>query len=122
MNKNQVIKQLQTKYPGTTIIATPENNPTEIICEVDPTTNHPEYSLAVAVIDQSTKHVHQHNTETYTVLKGKLKLLVDGNIHNLAEGDSFVIKPGQTHSAKGNETWVECKSEPGWVIEDHILI
>ncbi|HEX7017691.1 MAG TPA: cupin domain-containing protein [Patescibacteria group bacterium] len=121
MNIAKIKKELQEKYPGKNIIALPKENPAEVICEVEPTTEHQEYSLAVAIIDRSEPHFHQITTETYKITKGELDLIVDGTMHHLSEGDSYVIKPGSIHQALGNETWIECKTEPGWKPEDHIL-
>lgn len=122
MNKQKVIDQLRQKYPGKNIIALPDNEPTEILCEIEPTSEHPEYSVAIAVINRSVPHVHNKTTETYKVIKGEAKLVVDDIEHELKKGDEFVIKPGSIHSAFGDEAWIECKSEPGWTPEDHILI
>jgi len=121
MNIKKVIEELNKKYPGKKIIKNNENNPTEILCEVDPSTSHPEYSLAVAVIDKSQQHVHKNSTEKYKVIKGKLILYIDGKRHDLYEGEKVTVNPNQTHFAEGNETWIECYSEPGWTFEDHIL-
>lgn len=121
MNSRQVINQLKEKYPGKNIIALPENKPTEILCEVDPTSEHPEYSNAVAIIDKSKPHTHHKTAETYKVIKGKLILHVGEKSKELNVGDTHTIKPGNVHWAEGNETWVECYSEPGWTFEDHIL-
>ncbi|MBU2592638.1 cupin domain-containing protein [Patescibacteria group bacterium] len=121
MDSKKVIDELKRKYPGKKIIKNGEDNPSEILCEVDPSTNHPEYSLAVAVIDKSLPHSHKKTTETYKVTKGKLALFIDNKRHELKEGEELIIKPGWVHWAKGNEIWVECYSEPGWTFEDHIL-
>lgn len=121
MNRAQVISQLQNKYPGSKIISLPKDNPTEILCEVDPTTNHADYSVAVSVIDKTDLHSHNKTTETYKILEGELDLFIDGVKHHLRKGDSLIIKPHTHHSAIGNETWIECRSEPGWTLEDHIL-
>lgn len=122
MNVKKVIQELQQKYPNKTIIKNDPNNPTEIICETEPTSDHPEYDKAIAVIDKSIPHFHLKSREEYTILKGKLTIIVDGKEYHLPEGQSFVIEPGQHHSAKGDETWVECLSIPGWTPEDHIVI
>lgn len=118
MNVAKVIEELKKKYPNKNII----QNPGEIICEIEPTSDHSEYSKAIAVIDQSVQHRHLKSQEDYTVIKGKLILTVDGKEHNLPERQSFVIQPGQIHSAKRNETWIEVKSTPGWTEKDHILV
>lgn len=121
MNVKKVVFELEQRYPGKKIIKNDEENPTEIICEVEPTTDHQEYSLAVAVIDETKSHHHQKTKEVYKIIKGKLLLTIDGKEHVLNEGDSFEILPGQVHSAQGNETWIEAYSTPGWVVEDHLL-
>jgi mannose-6-phosphate isomerase-like protein (cupin superfamily) len=121
MNSIDVVKKLNKKYPGKKIIKNDEDNPTEILCEAEPTTDHSEYSLAIAVIDKCVPHIHEKSIETYKVIKGKLTLYIDGKKYELDEDEEKVIKPGQTHWAHGNETWVECYSEPGWTFEDHII-
>jgi len=121
MNIKAILDELSVKYPGKTIIKNSEENPTEILCEVEPASEHPDYSLAISVIDKSVPHVHKKLTEVYKVIKGKLELHVDSDVIKLAEGEVYTIKPGQIHWAKGNETWIECNSKPGWTAEDHVL-
>ncbi len=118
MNVTKVIEELKEKYPNKNIV----QNSGEIICEIEPTSDHPQYNKAIAVIDQSVQHRHLKAQEDYTVIKGKLTLTVDGEEYNLPEGQSFVIQPGQIHSAKGDETWVEVLSVLGWTPEDHIIV
>lgn len=121
MNKQLVLKKLKKLYPNKTIVCLPKNNPTEILCELEPSGKHTEYSLVVSVIDKSVEHYHLMTTEHYKVIKGELDLFVDGVKHHLAEGDEFVLKPKQRHYAIGSETWVECYSTPGWTAGDHFL-
>lgn len=121
MNKRQIVEKLTIEYPGKNIICLPEENPQEIICEVDPTPIHPKYNIAIAVIDKSMPHYHLKVKETYKVLEGELTLVIDDTSHVLKKGESFVVEPGQVHYAIGDSTWIECKSEPGWTAEDHIL-
>lgn len=59
MDVKRVIEQLKKEYPSKKIIKNIENNPTEIICEIDPTEKHRIYSIAIAVIDQSIPHYHK---------------------------------------------------------------
>jgi mannose-6-phosphate isomerase-like protein (cupin superfamily) len=120
MNSSKVIDRLKATYPNKKIIALSSDQPTEILCEIDPVTDHPEYSVAVSVIDKSVPHYHNISTETYTVLEGELELFIAGTPHHLKQGESMIIKPGTTHYATGKETWVECRSEPGWTVADHI--
>ena len=122
MNTNQVISELSKKYPDKKIVRNEKDNPTEIICEVDPVTEHPERSVAIAVINKSEPHYHKKSTETYEVMKGELMINKDGREYKLREGDKLTIKPGEVHYAIGNETWVKVYSSPGWIPEDHLLI
>jgi len=122
VNKQKVINQLKDKYPGKTIIPLPDEMPLEILCEVDSSSGHPEYSVAVSIIDKSDLHYHKKSTETYKVLEGELDLFIDGIPHHLKSGESIVIKPYSYHYAVGNETWIECRSEPGWTVKDHLLV
>lgn len=122
MNKEAIIRQLNHKYPGKKIIYNHPDDPTEIICEIEPTQDHPGYSKAIAVIQQSLPHYHRYLTETYTVIEGLLVLHIDGQVIKLKKGDQYTITPNQIHYAKGKSAWIECYSKPGWYIEDHIII
>lgn len=122
MNSKKIIKELKKKYPGKKIIKNSEKNPTEILCKIEPSVKHPEYSLAVSVLDKSVPHVHKETTERYKVIKGVLKVFKDGKKFILKEGEGLTINPGEIHWAKGEETWFECYSRPGWAPEDHILV
>jgi hypothetical protein len=121
MNIQKVINQLKKQYPGKKIIKNNPKKPTEIICEIDPTTNHPDYSVAIAVIDKSTSHYHKFLTEEYEILKGKLILVKEGKKYVLKESEKHTIKPGTLHFAVGKETWVRVTAKPGWTKKDHIL-
>lgn len=120
MNVGEVMKQLETKYPNKAVFKNDEGNTTEILCETDPSSNHPDHSTAIAIIDKSEPHMHLNTTETYKVIKGSLKLHIGKESIELNEGESYIINPGISHWAEGNETWLECYSEPGWTIEDHL--
>ena len=122
MNTKFVITNLQKSYPGKTIIKNNEENPTEIICEIEPTSEHPEYDVAIAVIDHSFPHYHEKSEEEYEVIKGKLVVTIDGKEFALRAGEKIIIYPGSIHSAVGRETWIKATSRPGWTPEDHILL
>ncbi|OGY29394.1 MAG: hypothetical protein A3F35_01540 [Candidatus Woykebacteria bacterium RIFCSPHIGHO2_12_FULL_45_10] len=96
------------------------DNPTEIICELPKTSGG--FSTAIAVVESSVPHLHKETTEKYEVLKGELKLTVEGRDYQLKEGDKFVIEPNKTHFAQGKETWVKVTSTPPWSSDDQILI
>ncbi len=122
MNTEKIIKKLSQKYPGKKIIKLPEDNPTEIICEIDPTTSHSEKGIAIVIIDKTEPHYHKKSTEIYKITKGKLTVFINNKEYKLKEEDSLTVKPGEIHYAVGNETWVKAYSEPGWTQEDHILV
>lgn len=116
MKKAQVIKKLEEKYPGKNIVLNNQENPTEIIAEIDP-----ENGKAIVVIDKSIAHFHKHTHERYLILKGELDIFINGKSHHLRKGDIFDIKPGEVHYAVGDETWIEETSNPPWSPKDHIL-
>lgn len=121
MNVSKVISQLSKKYPNKKIIKNNEKNPTEILCEIDPSTDHPEYSLVVSVLDKSVLHIHRKTKEQYKVLKGILTIYKNNKKFMLKKEDTITVNPGEVHFAIGHETWFECYSEPGWTVDDHIL-
>ncbi len=122
MNSTKVCATLERMYPGKTVVMNPVKKPTELLCEVEPTQNHPNFSVAIAVIDKSTPHTHRITEETYTVIRGELILHANDETITLKRDESYTIEPGVVHWAEGDETWVECLSKPGWTKEDHILV
>jgi len=122
MNIPGVIEELKKKHPGNKIFLSNRQNCTEVLCETDSAALHPSYSEVIAVIDKTDLHYHDGARETYKVLKGVLTLIVDGRTLVLNEGQSYTIEPGEKHEAKGAETWVSCKSKPGWKKSDHKII
>lgn len=123
MNVEKVLHELKEKYPNKSIFQNKDEDGkvSEILCEVDPTTDHAHYSYAVAVADKSIPHYHKKSVETYTVTIGKLTLFVGNSIIELSEGNSYEIPVETVHWVKGNETWFNCNSKPGWTFEDHII-
>ncbi len=121
MTEKDAISQLKNEYPGKTIIKIPEDNPTEIICEIEPTKRHSDYSKAIAAIKSSAPHYHLKAVEDYKVISGTLNLFVDYKQIVLQVGDSHTIMPNQVHSATGEFALVCVTSKPGWTPEDHIL-
>lgn len=61
MNINKIISQMKRKYPRK-----------KIICETEPTEDHPDWSEAIAVIDFTRLHYHKKLTEIYEVIKGDM--------------------------------------------------
>jgi mannose-6-phosphate isomerase-like protein (cupin superfamily) len=124
MNIEKIKKELNNLYPDKDIflLTNSEGEVVEILCEVEPSKDHPEHSKAIAVINSSKLHYHKVTTETYKIIKGSLDLFVDDQKITLHAGDEYTITPRQKHRAEGAETWVEVYSEPGWTFEDHILV
>lgn len=121
MNVQKVVDELTNKYPGKNIILNPPENPTEIVCELEPASENPEKSVAIAILDNNIKHTHRLAKETYEVIKGTLELTKGGKTYFLSPGEKLEIEPGEYHLAKGSETWVKVTSEPGWNPDDQIL-
>jgi len=122
MDAQKVIAELEREYPGSNVKQLPEDCPKEIVCEFDPGTEHPDWSLAIAVIDKSEPHFHNRTTEIYRIIKGELKLHVNGEEHVMYEGQEYTVIPGKTHWAEGNETWVEVYCSPAYTHLDHHLV
>lgn len=122
MNVQKVIEELKNQYPGKNIILNNPDNPTEIICELEPASENPERSVAIAVMDENMKHFHRMARETYEVIKGNLEMTKSGKTYFLSPGEKLVIEPEEYHIAKGKETWVKVTSEPAWTPEDQYLV
>ena len=120
---NKAQKKLRFNYPEAQVFAFPdEEAPTEVICEFEPTRQHPEYSIAAAIIEESAPHHHKVTTEMYQVLDGLLDLHIGSRVVRLARGQTEVIQSGVTHWAESTQqAWVRVTSRPGWTKEDHIL-
>ena len=121
METKKIVQELKKKYPSKKIILNDKKNPSEIICETEPSSKHPQYSAAIAVIDKTEAHYHKKAAEIYYVLKGSLNLYIDQKKYVLGPEEFRVIPPKTTHWAQGKKTWVLVYSEPGWTKEDHYL-
>jgi mannose-6-phosphate isomerase-like protein (cupin superfamily) len=121
MNVQKVVEELKKEYPGKNIIINDPDNPTEIVCEVEPGSMNPDKSVAIAVMDENIMHYHRLAKETYEVLKGVLELTKGGKTYFLSPGEELVIEPEEYHIAKGKETWVKVTSEPAWTPEDQFF-
>jgi len=118
MNITKVISEFKKRYPDKNIIVNSPEFPLEVICELDPVAQ----TKAVAVIDFARPHYHRKNTEIYEVIQGELIVYLQGETIRLRKGERVKIKPLSIHSAVGKETWINVYSDPGWTLEDHILI
>lgn len=62
----------------------------------------------------SPLHVHEHQSVGY-VVSGHVRLVVDGEVHELGPGDGFFHPIGAKHSMTavgGDAVWVEVKHPP----------
>ena len=100
MNSEELINKLNKEFPGRAVIPNDKTAPTEIICEVEPSTEHADYSLAIAYIKKSEPHRHIKAVETYEVEDEKLDLFLDGIKKTLNVGQSYIINPGVIHCRK----------------------
>lgn len=121
MNVQKVVEELKKQYPGKNIILNPPENPTEIVCEIEPGEINPDRSVAIAVMEKNMKHYHRLAKEVYEILKGNLEISKAGRTYFLREGEKIEINPGEYHIAKGKETWVKVTSTPAWTPEDQVL-
>lgn len=122
MEQAAIVKELEAKYPGARIKQLPPETPSEIVCEYNHDEGHPDWSLAVAVIDRSAPHYHKVMTEIYRILRGSLTLHVNDEVVILNEGDEYTVVPGTVHWAQGDATWVEVECRPAYSQSDHILV
>jgi mannose-6-phosphate isomerase-like protein (cupin superfamily) len=85
------------------------------------------HSLAFVVIPpggSSSHHFHKVGEETYYILKGRGKLIVNNKEHIVSPGDAIFISPNATHQifTEGNEVLeFVVVSAPPWTPEDNIL-
>jgi len=121
MDVGKIVSELRKKYPGKNIILNPPENPTEIVCEIEPASLYPDKSVAIAILDTNIKHFHRIAKETYEVIKGSLELSKGGKTYFLSPGEKMDIEPGEYHMARGRETWVKVTSEPAWSPDDQLV-
>ncbi len=118
----RIISKLCEKYPSKKVFDL-DGRAEHFVCEVEPTSKHPEYDVAIEVIISSKPHMHLKTTQFYKIISGNLTVFIDNSTLKLAPGETCIIKPGTVHSAiSDDECWVEIRSEPGWREDDHILV
>ena len=122
MDTKKILNELKEKYPGKNIILNPQNNPSEIVCEIDPTSNHAEKSIALAIVGRSKPHYHKKSTEIYEAVKGILIVYKNGKKYILKEKERITIESNVVHYVKGDESWFLTYSKPGWTVGDHIVV
>ena len=86
------------------------------------------HSLAYVVIPpggSSIHHFHTEGEETYYILKGQGKLLVNEQVHIVSPGDAILISPTDSHQifAEGDAVLeFLAVSAPPWTPNDSILV
>lgn len=121
MDWRKEVARLEREFPGRTVIRLPEDEPTELVCEIEQTAA-PDQSVAIAVIDASRPHVHRETIEVYLVEEGPLFVTVDDRCYTVETGGSLVIRPGQVHFARGVAARVRVIAAPAWRASDHTIV
>jgi mannose-6-phosphate isomerase-like protein (cupin superfamily) len=86
-------------------VKVPFVNPTgekvyELIGRTDEAGGSTKHSLAYMVIPpkcSSRLHYHPEDEETYYILKGQAKMVIDGKEHTVNPGDTVYISPPESH-------------------------
>lgn len=89
--------------------------------EIGGTTNHSFVHVVIPKGKSSPKHYHKVSEETYYVLSGRGRIIVDGAEKVLNPGDACLIMPGEVH-----QIFVESEADlefltvsaPAWVPTD----
>jgi len=118
----RIIHQLKDKYPGKAAFDL-DGRGMHFVCEVEPTSEHPEYDRAIEVLISSLPHKHLKMTQYYTILSGTLEFHIGEKTVLLHAGDKYTVRRGEVHWGKSdNECWLEIYSKPGWTKEDQVSI
>lgn len=83
-----------------------------------------KHSLAQVVVPPgmlSPRHLHRHSEETYFLLKGRARMVIDGHEFWLSPGEACLIMPGEVHQVFNDqddtlEFLVVCA--PPWTADD----
>jgi mannose-1-phosphate guanylyltransferase/mannose-6-phosphate isomerase len=73
----------------------------------------------------SSRHYHHLSEETYYVLKGMAKIVIDGEEFQLTPGDAVLIQPPEKHqifNIGGGILEFITVSAPPWVPEDSVFL
>lgn len=119
---NAIIHKLQQQYPGKAVIDL-NGDGKHMVCEIEPTSDHPEYDRAIEVIIASKPHKHNYTKQIYTILTWHLDLYVDQDQIFLSPWDTHTIDPWQVHRASSEDQCiVEIHSTPWRTPDDHIPV
>jgi len=57
-----------------------------------------KFSVALAEVSgENQAHYHKERTEVYHITKGSGKIIINGQVVNVEEGDTILIRPGLVH-------------------------
>lgn len=89
------------------------------------TTKHSFGHVVIPHGCSSALHYHPEAEETYYILKGNAKILIDGEEHHLSPGDAVLINPPERHQilTKGQEDLefiVVCA--PAWEPDNSVFL
>jgi len=85
---------------------------------------HSVAEISIRPGGSSASHRHRRSEETYYILRGEGRLVIDGQSHALRAGDACLIEPGERHRIV-NETEDElvflAVSAPPWTPDDSVF-
>ncbi len=87
-----------------------------------------KHSLAQVIVPSgklSPRHYHRTLEETYFLLKGKARMIIDGHEFALTTGEACLIMPGEVHQVfNDGEDTLEffVLSAPPWTPDDFIEV
>jgi mannose-6-phosphate isomerase-like protein (cupin superfamily) len=98
----------------------------EIIAPSNTSVKRQSIAEATVAPGKSTEaHYHIKVEETYYIIQGKGKMVIDTKVCDVAAGDGIVILPGETHyivNAGNNHLIFLCFCTPAYTHEDTILV
>jgi len=87
-------------------------------------TGHSLAEITIRPGGSSAGHRHLRSEETYYILQGEGRLVVDGKSHVLRPGDACLIRPGEHHqlfNEVNGELVLLAVTSPPWVSEDSVF-
>lgn len=124
MTLQEALNYFERRHPGASLIEIPEHSTSEVMCMIDPTEQHPNYSMAISAVSASQPHKHARSTVEYEVVEGAVLVDIEGRITTLYPREKITIQPGQVHSVSGIEDYslIKIVCQPGWQRDDHIFV
>lgn len=89
--------------------------------EIGGTTKHSLVHVVIPPESSSPAHYHEVSEETYYVLKGKARMIIDDSEFTLSPGQACLIMPGEVHQIFNDEKEALeflTVSAPAWTPDD----